>query len=61
MDRDALRKLTAPALLAQRARTEPRGIAYRAKHLGLYQERTWAAYASPPDTIRIARKAIHAQ
>ncbi len=45
MDRDTLRKLTAPALLAQRARTEPRGIAYRAKHLGLYQERTWVAYA----------------
>ena len=29
----------------QRARTEPDGIAYRAKRLGLYREQTWAGYA----------------
>lgn len=33
------------ALLARRARAEPGGIAFRAKKLGLYEERTWAAYA----------------
>jgi len=32
-------------LLAERARREPDGVAYRAKRLGLYQERTWRDYA----------------
>jgi len=36
---------SAPALLAERASVEPAGIAYRAKMLGLYAERTWADYA----------------
>jgi long-chain acyl-CoA synthetase len=36
---------SAPALLAERARAEPNGIAYRAKKLGLYEERSWSAYA----------------
>ena len=36
---------SAPALLAERARAEPDGIAYRAKKLGLYEERSWCAYA----------------
>jgi long-chain acyl-CoA synthetase len=36
---------SAPALLAERARAEPDGIAYRAKKLGLYEERSWNAYA----------------
>ena len=40
-----LRAKSAPMLLAERARREPEGIAYRAKHLGLYQERTWSEYA----------------
>jgi long-chain acyl-CoA synthetase len=40
-----LRGTTAPALLAERARGEPSGIAYRSKHLGLYRERTWRDYA----------------
>jgi long-chain acyl-CoA synthetase len=39
------RNISAPALLARRARGEPEGIAYRAKHLGLYRERTWQEYA----------------
>ena len=29
------------------ARTEPDGVAYRAKRLGLYEERTWRDYARP--------------
>ena len=40
-----LRAKSAPLLLAERARREPDGIAYRAKHLGLYRERTWRDYA----------------
>ena len=47
-----LRTLTAPALLARRARAEPAGIAYRAKHRGLYRERSWREYAE-----RVARSA----
>jgi long-chain acyl-CoA synthetase len=42
---DALRTKSAPLLLAERARAEPDGIAYRAKHLGIYRERTWRDYA----------------
>jgi long-chain acyl-CoA synthetase len=42
---DALRRTTAPALLIERARAEPDGIAFRSKALGLYRERTWAQYA----------------
>ena len=40
-----LKKKSAPLLLAERARREPAGIAFRAKKLGLYQERSWAEYA----------------
>ena len=47
-----LRGMSAPALLAERARAEANGIAYRAKHLGLYRERTWREYAQ-----RVARTA----
>jgi len=42
---EELRAKNAPLLLAERARREPEGVAYRAKHLGLYQERTWSEYA----------------
>jgi long-chain acyl-CoA synthetase len=45
MDLHSLRSTSAPALLARRARAEPEAIAYRAKHLGLYRERTWSEYA----------------
>ncbi|HTN27882.1 MAG TPA: AMP-binding protein [Burkholderiales bacterium] len=45
MDVQALRSTSAPALLARRARAEPTAVAYRAKHLGLYRERTWHEYA----------------
>jgi long-chain acyl-CoA synthetase len=39
------RRTTAPALLVERARQTPGRIAYRAKKLGLYRERTWEQYA----------------
>jgi long-chain acyl-CoA synthetase len=40
-----LRDKSAPQLLAERARTDPQGVAFRAKHLGLYRERTWLDFA----------------
>ena len=42
---DELRRTTAPALLLERARSRPDGIAFRSKALGIYRERTWAHYA----------------
>src|SRR5215207_1951240 len=42
---DDLRHTTAPALLLERARTQPDGVAFRAKQLGIYRERTWRQYA----------------
>jgi long-chain acyl-CoA synthetase len=45
VDREALRGKTAPLLLCERALAEPDGIAFRAKRLGLYRERTWRDYA----------------
>jgi long-chain acyl-CoA synthetase len=41
-----LKNKSAPLLLAERTRREPDGIAFRAKKLGLYQERSWAGYAT---------------
>jgi len=41
-----LKNKSAPLLLAERARREPEDVAFRAKKLGLYQERNWAQYAS---------------
>ena len=41
-----LRGKTAPGLVAERARREPHEVAYRAKHLGLYRERTWLDYGA---------------
>jgi long-chain acyl-CoA synthetase len=41
-----LKEKNAPLLLAERALREPERVAYRAKHLGLYRERTWREYAS---------------
>ena len=40
-----LKTKSAPLLLAERARREPDGIAFRAKKLGLYRERRWDEYA----------------
>ena len=44
--RAELRRKTAPGVLAERARQTPHGIAYRAKKLGIYRERTWREYAA---------------
>src|SRR5437899_8301293 len=41
-----LRRRTAVHLLAQRARAEPDGVAFRAKQFGLYRATTWRAYAN---------------
>jgi len=43
---ERLRRTTAPALICRRARAEPDAIAFRAKHRGLYRERSWADYAA---------------
>src|SRR5262245_53177689 len=42
---DELRRTTAPALLLERARQAPSHVAFRAKQLGIYRERTWRDYA----------------
>jgi long-chain acyl-CoA synthetase len=44
--RDSLRGKTAPSVLAERARRTPDTVAYRAKKLGVYRERTWRQYAA---------------
>jgi long-chain acyl-CoA synthetase len=49
---EELRRTTAPALLVERARSEPQRVAFRAKSLGLYHECTWGDYAR-----RVARTA----
>ncbi len=41
-----LRGKTAPGLIAEHARQKPAAVAYRAKTLGLYRERTWRDYAA---------------
>jgi long-chain acyl-CoA synthetase len=46
LDRDALRRKSAPLLLCERARRAPDSIAFRSKHLGLYRERSWHSYAA---------------
>jgi long-chain acyl-CoA synthetase len=46
VDREALRRKSAPLLLCERARTAPDGTAFRSKHLGLYRERRWRDYAA---------------
>jgi len=46
LDRDALRRKSAPLLLCERARTTADAVAFRSKHLGLYRERSWRDYAA---------------
>lgn len=50
-----LRGKTAPQLLAEHARSKPGEVAFRAKHRGLYRERTWRDYA---DLVGRAAKAL---
>jgi len=49
---------TVPRLIAERARREPDTIAYRAKHLGLYQERSWSQYAALVARCALGFKAL---
>ncbi|HZN31914.1 MAG TPA: AMP-binding protein, partial [Xanthobacteraceae bacterium] len=46
VDREALRRTTAPRLLCGLARTTPDSVAFRSKHLGLYRQRSWRDYAA---------------
>jgi long-chain acyl-CoA synthetase len=46
VDRDRLRRTTAPHLLCERARTIPDSVAFRSKHFGIYRERRWRDYAA---------------
>src|SRR5579885_3538606 len=45
VDRERLRRTTAPHLLCERARTRPDAVAFRSKAFGIYRERTWRDYA----------------
>jgi len=45
VDRKYLRRTTAPHLLCEHARTSPDAVAFRAKHFGIYRERSWRDYA----------------
>ena len=46
VDRQRLRRTTAPHLLCERARAIPDSVAFRSKHFGLYRERRWSDYAA---------------
>jgi long-chain acyl-CoA synthetase len=46
LDRETLRRRSAPLLLCERARRAPDSIAFRSKHLGRYRERSWRDYAA---------------
>ena len=61
VDREALRRKSAPLLLCERARALPDAVAFRCKHLGLYRERNWRDYAAlvaEADLIVDTRNAI---
>ncbi|MGA7005070.1 MAG: AMP-binding protein, partial [Pseudolabrys sp.] len=45
LERDRLRRTTAPHLLCERARSTPDSVAFRSKHFGIFRERSWRAYA----------------
>ena len=46
VDREGLRRTTAPHLLCDRARTTPDSVAFRSKTFGVYRERNWRDYAA---------------
>lgn len=46
LERERLRRTTAPHLLCERARTIPDSVAFRSKHFGIYRERRWRDYAA---------------
>src|SRR6186997_407967 len=45
VEREKLRRTTAPHLLCERARSEPDSVAFRSKKFGIYRERSWRDYA----------------
>ena len=45
LERDRLRRTTAPHLLCERARSTPDLVVFRSKHFGIFRERSWRAYA----------------
>ena len=45
VDRERLRRTTAPHLLCERARRLPDSVAFRSKNFGIYRERRWRDYA----------------
>jgi long-chain acyl-CoA synthetase len=49
--------MTAPGLLVKRARQSPNDVAFRAKRLAIYRERTWRVYA---EMVARAAKALAA-
>src|SRR5215510_8206642 len=53
-----LRRMTAPALLLERAQQQPDAVAFRAKQLGIYRQRTWRDYA---DLVARTAKALAAE
>ena len=53
-----LRAKTAPQLIVEHARAKPGEIAFRAKHRGIYLERTWRDYANLVGRMAAALAAI---
>ena len=45
---------TLPTLLAERAKREPKGIALRQKHLGIWNEITWGDYLENVEKLAIS-------
>jgi hypothetical protein len=41
VDRESLRRTTAPHLLCERARTRPTSVGFRSMHLGVQRDRRW--------------------
>jgi long-chain acyl-CoA synthetase len=58
VDRQRLRRTTAPHLLCERARTMPDSVAFRSKHFGLYRERRWSDYAALVARAAVALKGL---
>ena len=56
-----LRGKTAPGLIAEHARQKPDDVAYRAKTLGLYRERTWRDHAAAVGRCARALQALGLQ
>ena len=58
---ETLRTKTAPGLIAEHARQKPAAIAYRAKTLGIYCERSWRDYAAMAGRYALALRGLGLQ